>query len=126
MFWQQLVIAAISGQLDRRGEAASAVRDLLALDPGFAAHARRDIEVWHFASGLLEPILEGVRRGGLTVPESSSSPSIPVSSSPSEAGRGARPSSGVIRARADEGFWVAVLPFKYRGTDRDLEALAED
>jgi non-specific serine/threonine protein kinase len=27
--------------------------------------------------------------------------------------------------RADEGFWVAVLPFKYRGAKADLEALAE-
>ena len=27
--------------------------------------------------------------------------------------------------RADEGFWVAVLPFKYRGTNADLETLAE-
>jgi TolB-like protein len=31
--------------------------------------------------------------------------------------------SGAVRA--DEGFWVAVLPFKYRGTNADLEALAE-
>ena len=28
-------------------------------------------------------------------------------------------------ARADEGFWVAVLPFKYSGGDADLTALAE-
>ena len=28
-------------------------------------------------------------------------------------------------ARADGGFWVAVLPFKHRGADADLEALAE-
>ncbi|HXV61227.1 MAG TPA: protein kinase [Vicinamibacteria bacterium] len=27
--------------------------------------------------------------------------------------------------RAEEGFWIAVLPFKYRGTDPNLEALAE-
>lgn len=27
--------------------------------------------------------------------------------------------------RADEGFWVAVLPFKYRGASADLEALAD-
>ncbi len=27
--------------------------------------------------------------------------------------------------RADEGFWVAVLPFKYRGSNIDLEALAD-
>jgi TolB-like protein/tetratricopeptide (TPR) repeat protein len=28
-------------------------------------------------------------------------------------------------ARADEGFWVAVLPFKYTGADADLKALAD-
>jgi TolB-like protein len=28
-------------------------------------------------------------------------------------------------AHSDEGFWVAVLPFKYHGTDADLTALAE-
>lgn len=27
--------------------------------------------------------------------------------------------------RADDGFWVAVLPFKYRGPDPEIEALAE-
>jgi len=27
--------------------------------------------------------------------------------------------------REDEGFWIAALPFKYRGSDSDLEALAE-
>ena len=36
---------------------------------------------------------------------------------------GAAADSGA--ARADEGFWVAVLPFKYRGANADLEALAE-
>jgi eukaryotic-like serine/threonine-protein kinase len=33
------------------------------------------------------------------------------------------PDSGA--ARADEGFWVAVLPFKYTGSSEDLKALAE-
>ena len=33
------------------------------------------------------------------------------------------PDSGA--ARADEGFWVAVLPFKYSGTAAELKALAE-
>jgi TolB-like protein len=33
---------------------------------------------------------------------------------------------GRLRRRpAEEGFWVAVLPFKYRGTEPGLEALAE-
>src|ERR1700739_4539459 len=33
------------------------------------------------------------------------------------------PDSGAVRA--DEGFWVAVLPFKYMGRDADLSALAD-
>ena len=33
------------------------------------------------------------------------------------------PDSGT--ARADEGFWVAVLPFKYSGNNADLTVLAE-
>lgn len=37
----------------------------------------------------------------------------------------APPSRGSGAVRAEEGFWIAVLPFKYRGADSDLEALAE-
>ncbi len=36
---------------------------------------------------------------------------------------GAKPDSGATRA--EEGFWVAVLPFKYSGGNADLTALAE-
>jgi TolB-like protein/Flp pilus assembly protein TadD len=35
------------------------------------------------------------------------------------------PSAGSGAAPADEGFWVAVLPFKWRGANGELEALAE-
>ncbi len=40
-----------------------------------------------------------------------------------------QPSVGVTpsgTSRADEGFWVAVLPFKHRGAHADLEALADE
>jgi adenylate cyclase len=38
-----------------------------------------------------------------------------------------RRDSGAARAavREDEGFWVAVLPFRYTGSNPDLKALAE-
>ena len=42
---------------------------------------------------------------------------------PSTARRTPVPDSGA--ARADEGFWVAVLPFKYAGSNADLAALAD-
>ena len=68
LFWPFLVMASACGHLGRRTEAAAAVRDLLALDPEFAAHARANIGTWHFASGLMEPILEGLRKAGLEIP----------------------------------------------------------
>jgi TolB-like protein/class 3 adenylate cyclase/tetratricopeptide (TPR) repeat protein len=75
LFWPFLVMASACGHLGRRVEAAAAVRDLLALDPEFAAHARSNIGTWHFASGLMDPILEGLRKAGLSIPEKGSADS---------------------------------------------------
>ena len=75
LFWPFLVMASACGHLGRRAEAQAAVRDLLALDPEFAAHARSNVATWHFASGLMEPILEGLRKAGLPIPEDESSDS---------------------------------------------------
>ena len=117
LFWPYLVMAAACGHLGRRAEAEAAVRDLLALDPQFAAHARANIESWHFASGLMEPLLDGLRKAGLEVaPEKGAAPAPDLARS-SAADSGA--------ARAEEGFWVAVLPFMYAGTNADLTALAD-
>jgi serine/threonine protein kinase/tetratricopeptide (TPR) repeat protein len=57
--------------------------------------------------------VDGLRQElkGLTSPLSSDHPSA-----------GVTPSGA---SRADEGFWVAVLPFKHRGAHADLEALAD-
>ncbi|MBA3650420.1 MAG: hypothetical protein H0W66_02775 [Chthoniobacterales bacterium] len=52
-------MAAANGHLGHKAEAEAAVRDLLAIDPEFAAHARSNIVSWHFASGLLEPFSTG-------------------------------------------------------------------
>ena len=68
LFWPYLAIASICGHLGRRAEAEAAVQDLLKLEPDFAAHARQNIESWHFASGLLEPLLDGLRKAGLEIP----------------------------------------------------------
>src|SRR5438477_9444605 len=75
LFWPYLVMASACGHLGRHAEAAAAVRDLLALDPEFAAHARSNVGTWHFASGLMDPILEGLRKAGLAIPENGSSDS---------------------------------------------------
>jgi TolB-like protein len=112
LFWPFLVMASACGHLGRRAEAAAAVRDLLALDPEFAAHARANVGTWHFASGLMEPILEGLRKAGLSIPATDGSADSPkrigtvtAKANRSESGT----ESGQVRA--DEGFWVALLPF---------------
>jgi TolB-like protein len=126
LFWPFLVVASACGHLGRRAEAQSAVRDLLALDPDFATHARTNVGTWHFASGLMEPILEGLRKAGLSIPATDGS-----TDSPGRAGtiaaKADRAASGSHSrpARTDEGFWVAVLPFKYGGADTSLTTLAE-
>src|SRR5438128_1323488 len=68
-FWPYLVMASACGHLGRRTEAKAAVRDLLALDPEFAAHALSNVGTRHFASGLMDPILDGLRKAGLSIPE---------------------------------------------------------
>src|SRR5438552_3661399 len=126
LFWPYLVVASACGHLGRRAEAAAAVRDLLALDPEFAAHARANVGTWHFASGLMEPILDGLRKAGLSIPATGGS-----SDSPGRSGKVTaktdRTESGTEsgQVRTDEGFWVAVLPFKYSGNNAELTALAE-
>jgi len=113
LFWPFLVMASACGHLGRRTEAEAAVKDLLALDPEFAAHVRSNIESWHFASGLLEPLLEGLRQAGLEIANEQPTSTWVVPSLPSS------------ETRVDEGFSVAVLPFKSSGTAAELKALAE-
>ena len=126
LFWPYLVMASACGHLGRRAEAAAAVRDLLALDPEFAAHARSNVGTWHFASGLMDPILDGLRKAGLSIPETEDPSDSPkrigtVTDKTDRAKSG--PHTGQVRG--DEGFWVAVLPFRYSGANAELAALAE-
>src|SRR5437588_2531102 len=125
LFWPFLVMASACGHLGRRAEAAAAVRDLLALDPEFAAHARSNIGTWHFASGLMDPILEGLRKAGLAIPENGSSDTPRRNETTTAKANRAKSGMDAEAARTDEGFWVAVLPFKYSGSNADLTSLAE-
>jgi TolB-like protein/Tfp pilus assembly protein PilF len=125
LFWPFLVVASACGHLGRRAEAQAAVRDLLALDPEFAAHARSNIGTWHFASGLMDSILEGLRKAGLAVPEADDSEEPARRGAGVTAGPDRAPGADSGAARAREGFWVAVLPFKSGSGDASLAALAE-
>jgi non-specific serine/threonine protein kinase len=67
LFWQPLVIASLCGLLGRRTEAAAAVKELRALDPDIEVNARHFIECWHYSSGLMNRILEGLSKAGLNI-----------------------------------------------------------
>ena len=89
------------------------MNELLAIDPEFAVHARRYIEPWHYASGLMGQLLAGLRKAGLEVADEEGR----VETSQVHHTSGER--------RADEGFWVAVLPFKCTGGKTELTMLAD-
>ena len=117
-FWRtQLLLAAAHGQLGNRVEAGKAVQELLKIRPNFRDLPRDELKKWHDEE-LKEHVLEGLRKAGLEVADDAGiahairSGAVPV-----------RTASG--ETRADEGFWVAVLPFKYTGSNADLKALAE-
>src|ERR1022692_3677673 len=117
--------AAALGQLGRLEEAHKAVQDLLALRPGFATDARREYSKW-YNSELIEHIIDGLRKAGMEIPAAgvSASQKIAATSISISASRAAAVADSGA-ARADEGFWVAVLPFKYAGASAELKALAD-
>src|SRR5262249_3802202 len=88
--------------------------------------ARSNIGTWHFASGLMNPILEGLRKAGLAIPATAGSSESPSGTGPVTPGTDrAEPGTDTGQVRSDEGFWVAVVPFKHSGAGAELAALAD-
>jgi TolB-like protein/Tfp pilus assembly protein PilF len=115
-FWRtQLMLAAANGQIGHRNAAGNAVQELLKIRPNFAVSARDELKKWYDGE-LTEHLLEGLRKAGLEVYDSTAAPAIPSDATP------LRTASSEIRC--DEGFRVAVLPFKHAGSNEDLKALA--
>ena len=115
-FWRtQLILAVANGQLGERVAAGIAVQELLKIKPDFAITAREELKKW-YQDELIIHLIEGLRKAGLEIPDADSKPA-PSGAQP------ARTASGA--SRANEGFWVAVLPFKYTGSNTDLKGLAE-
>src|SRR5579864_2283770 len=108
-FWGPATSAAALGQLGEHAQ--KALKELLAIRPDFARTARQEFGKW-FDDELAEHYIEGLRKAGLHI----------VDNADASAAARASDSSAV---RADEGFWVAVLPFKYSGNNADLRALIE-
>jgi TolB-like protein/Tfp pilus assembly protein PilF len=95
MFWTLLVTASIFGHLGRLREGQAAIDRWLELDPDIAEDVRQKVETWHFTSGLLEPILEGLTKAGLVIPGKAAEPlTVATDAGPEAASPG--PSAGPI------------------------------
>jgi serine/threonine-protein kinase len=111
-FFTQALLAAVYGQLGEREAADKSVRELLALKPDFPLIARDEFAKW-YQPELVERLIDGLRKAGLEIGAEARSAEPPP----------ARPASGAMRA--DEGFWVAVLPFRSTGAAEEVTALTE-
>jgi len=78
LFWQPLFVACACGLLGRREDAAAAVQELRRLDSDIELHLRHHIECFHYASGLMDRILEGLGNAGLKVPPPASNAAAPT------------------------------------------------
>jgi non-specific serine/threonine protein kinase len=118
-FYYHATLACVLGQLGRIEEAQRSVQALLKMYPDFPAKVRAELGKW-LAPDYVEQFIEGLRKAGLEIADQEETAAAPAAPTVSPA---AGDASGA--ARADEGFWVAVLPFKYSGANADLTALAE-
>jgi TolB-like protein/predicted Zn-dependent protease len=108
-FYVPAVIAAAYGQLGEVEPARKALQQALAIKPDLPTTARADIAKWFGESEIVDDYVEGLRKAGLEIPASDA--------------RSGTADSGI--ARAEEGFWVAVLPFRCGGGNSDITALAD-
>jgi TolB-like protein/cytochrome c-type biogenesis protein CcmH/NrfG len=112
----QVALTVVNSQLGKMDQARSALRCLLAARPDFAVRAQEDLSIW-WQPELVEQMLLDLRKAGFTpsaaaVSTGASSVTVPAKTATGE-------------SRAEEGFWVAVLPFKYTGGNSDLTAMAD-
>ena len=110
-YYTHAVLAICYAQLDQMQEARKALRDMLALKPNYAQVARELHGRW-IEPDLVEQLMNGLRKAGLEIGGTAGNSFAAKVSD-----------SGALRAQ--EGFWVAVLPFKYSGGNADLTALAD-
>jgi TolB-like protein/cytochrome c-type biogenesis protein CcmH/NrfG len=106
VFWTNVILAAAHAQLGEIDPARSALKTLLLQKEDFAESGPETIGKW-YEPRLTDHLLDGLRKAGLE------SNHAPVSG-----GSAARP-------LLDEGFSIAVLPFKYTGGNADIASLAE-
>ena len=110
--FNQALHAALCGQLGEQEAAAQAWQNALSLQPNLAQTVREEFGKWYLP-GLVEQLMEGLRKAGLEIADEERPAG--ASTAPHKSGE----------KRADEGFWIAVLPFKSTGSAVEITALAE-
>src|SRR4029077_15664864 len=120
-FYTHAVTAAAYGQLGMREEARKALKETLAIRPDFAKTAREELGRWFHDLEYAEHNIDGLRKAGLEIPGEKGTGG--PAAAPAPAGSSSYEASGAVRA--EEGFCVAVLPFKYSAKNAELTALAE-
>ena len=120
--WMHLMTAAASAMLGREEEARTAVESLRKYSPMFLdlKNVREDIEIWDPGKNDVERFMQGLQKAGLQY--GSADAAAPQAAATASGARIDKDSGAV---RADEGFWVAVLPFKSVGAVPELAALAD-
>ncbi len=118
------VMAAAYGQLGEIESARTPLQTLLTLRPNFQAEARKELAIY-FGPDLVQGLIDGLRKAGIVIPEAAATAGQKTSTqlTTSMSGAGVVPDSGATGA--EEGFWVAVLPFKAQGASPDLAALGD-
>ena len=90
------------------GRSGGSLNDLPTNDPDLASSIRQNLENWHFASGLLEPVIEGLEKAGLKLAPGDVDPVSVAARS------GARTTVG-----------IAVLPFADMSPEKDQDDFCE-
>jgi TolB-like protein/cytochrome c-type biogenesis protein CcmH/NrfG len=123
-----MFIATACGQLGDVDNGAKAVAELMKFRPELPALMRNQVaKIWNLEYG--ERFLDGLRKAGMEIPEAGAGAgqksAIQTTSSVPRAAAVADSRTARAAVREDEGFWVAVLPFKAASGDADLDALAD-
>jgi TolB-like protein len=117
LFWTNMLLAAAYGELGEMAAASTAVHDLLVQKEDFRASGEEFLTRW-FEPQFVRQIIDGLRRAGLQSALESRGGSIAPESSATSKGT-------ADAVHADEGFWIAVLPFRYTGSSADVAAFAD-
>jgi TolB-like protein len=117
LFWTNMLLAAAYGELGEMPAASNAMHNLLAQKEDFRATAEEFLSKW-FEPQFVGQIVDGLRKAGLQSALESSRGSVTAAAS-------ATSTSTADAVHADDGFWVAVLPFKCADSRADVAAFAD-